>query len=228
MHSLSVLDKALRLDCFLFTDTHQRCSRVWQPLTDSFLLIIVSLWLLEIIGIVVMLITSIRKSLLVMNPARSISSHSLYMSNRNVYGSKSTENMSNLDNTANSISGISHCRSVSNMNLESPNTHQGGRLSCCYSCNVTIKFLVIIFLLFLVTTSPVIVVILIDVISKDYVLPPHSVPWVVMLSMWYGLISPVILVCYMPRLRLAVQGLFVSIKCCTRITIRQDNNNDKK
>ena len=67
------------------------------------------------------------------------------------------------------------------------------------------------------------VVIFIDVNTDENVLLRYSVTAVIAISSVYGLVVPVILVRYMSNLRSATQSWFLSLKCCTRITVRNQD-----
>ena len=87
--------------------------------------------------------------------------------------------------------------------------------------NRTIQFLFVLSLILFLTEFPAILSILINMSIKEHIVTENVFIIMTAITMLYGFLLPIIMVYYMPRLRQAVENLFLSIKCCTKTVSEQ-------
>ena len=82
--------------------------------------------------------------------------------------------------------------------------------------NRTIQFLFVLSLILFLTEFPAILSIFVDLSIEEHIVTQNVSVTMNAITMLYGFLLPIIMVYYMPRLRQAVENLFLSIKCCTK------------
>lgn len=175
------------------TTQNKQCSAIWVPLSKSYLICVVVVWLFLIIDIGYLLSRTIVMFLRAVAPSSRSNAEIL-----TVDGSSGSEDR--------------RCAKLCFRGKWPPMNH-------------SIKLLISLSATYTIFTLPAMVVITIDIANAVEMLDFQSASIMLMLALAYAIVSPVLLVKYMPGLRKAVADMFSRICRTTNVTRRRTTVN---
>ncbi|CAK8689687.1 unnamed protein product [Clavelina lepadiformis] len=203
------------------SDVNRHCSRFLQPQRNDFLIVALVIWCCETMSMIIMMVTTVRKYVQIMGTTAtpSYSLESVLSATTTAPAQQDNFTPTRMPSIALNIANNRIQEEAENAIDEEQNTAVEKKLGCGYFShfNYNVKLLVIISCLFMVCTFPMMIIMIVDVASTDYVLNYYVVLLGFVLTLIYSTVSPLILVYYMPGLRLVLKRTFFN--CCSVTTI---------
>ncbi|XP_076819070.1 uncharacterized protein LOC143464910 [Clavelina lepadiformis] len=188
---------------------NQGCSRMWTPMTNSFLAVNVALWFFDVVTLIAVTVSGIRGSQVsqVRNPINNAVSRILSAESRG--RSLTSESTANFDEFSGNQRGLSADKDKGPDDVfnAKPPTRKITRL------NPRLRLIAMLSSVFILGTILVPIAFFIDIGADSFNVPAIRIPSMILVQV-YTLLCPIILIKYMSSLKAALARLMSTIFFC--------------